>query len=193
MSIVVSPEIAVARSAVPLGSVEWGRRVNRLVRGQLSGLSRARPASAQTDVLMEVVQSAATAGGLSEPVRFSGTAAETLVRRGLKATLLAELAVASGIDARHLYEFACIDRSTVSRRAMRDDVLPQEVAVKALEFAWLVATAADVFGTVADAARWLTRPHPALEGETPLHRARTPWGLERVRSVLGALKHGAPV
>ena len=142
---------------------------------------------------MKVVQSAATAGGFSEPVRFSGTAAETLVRRGLKATLLAELADASGIDARHLYEFAGIDRSTVSRRATRDDVLPQEVAVKALEFAGLVATAADVFGTVADAARWLTRPHPALEGETPLHRARTPWGLERVRSVLGALKYGAPV
>ena len=72
-------------------------------------------------------------------------------------------------------------------------MLPHEVTVKTLEFAGLVATAADVFGTVADATRWLTRPHPALDGETPLHRARTPWGLERVRSVLGALKYGAPV
>ena len=78
---------------------------------------------------MEVVQSAAAAGGLSEPVRFSGTAAEALVRLGLKATLLAELADAGGLDARHLYEFTGIDRSTVSRRSARDDVLPQEVAL----------------------------------------------------------------
>ena len=193
MSLVLSPEIPAARSAVPIGSVEWGRRVNRLVRGQLPGAPVTRPALARTDVLLEVVQSAAAAGGLSEPVRFSGTAAEALVRLGLKATLLAELADAGGLDARHLYEFTGIDRSTVSRRSARVDVLPQEVAVKALEFAGLVATAADVFGTVADATRWLTRPHPALDGETPLRRARTPWGLERVRSMLGALKHGAPV
>ena len=71
--------------------------------------------------------------------------------------------------------------------------LPHDAAVKALEFAELVATAADVFRTVADAARWLVGPHPMLAGETPLRRARTPWGLERVRSVLGALKYGAPV
>ena len=193
MSLAASPEIPAARSAVPLGSVEWGRRINRLVLGQLPGSPGTRPALALTDVLMEVVQSAAAAGGLSEPVRFSGTAAEALVRLGLKATLLAELADAGGLDARHLYEFTGIDRSTVSRRSARDDVLPQEVAVKALEFAGLVATAADVFGTVADATLWLTRPHLALDGETPLRRARTPWGLERVRSMLGALKYGAPV
>ena len=72
MPLIVSPEIAAARSAVPLGSVEWGRRVTRLVREQLPSTPGSRPALAHTNVLMEVMQqSAAAAGRLSEPVRFS--------------------------------------------------------------------------------------------------------------------------
>lgn len=54
----------------------------------------------------------------------------------------------------------------------------------------LTATAVDVLGTVEGASTWLNRPHPALDDETPRHRARTPQGLQRVRSMLGALKHG---
>ena len=115
------------------------------------------------------------------------------MRQGLKAPLLTELANASGIDAKLLYEFAGIDRTTVARRAARDDILPQEAAVKALEFAELMATAADIFGSVSEAARWLTLAHPLLDGETPLQRARTPWGMQRVRSMLGALKYGGVV
>ena len=177
-----------ARPALPVASSEWARRINRMLREQLDDSAGTRPPAAQTDVL--------TSGGgpgVEESIRFCGPAAETLVRLGLKAPLLAELASSSAIDAKHLYEFAGIDRTTVSRRSARGDVLPQEVAVKAIEFAQLVATAADVFGTVADASRWLTRPHPALDSDTPLRRARTPWGLTRVRAVLGALKYGGVV
>ena len=176
------------RTAAPVASAEWARRINRMLREQLDDSAGTRPPAAQTDVLTPGV-----GPGAAGSIHFSGPAAETLVRLGLKAPLLAELALTSAIDAKHLYEFAGIDRSTVSRRSARGDVLPQEVAVKAIEFAQLVATAADVFGTVADASRWLTRPHPALDAETPLRRARTPWGLEQVRSILGALKYGAPV
>ena len=81
----------------------------------------------------------------------------------------------------------------VARRVARQDVLPQDAAVKALEFAELVAIGVDVFGSVADAVRWLSLTHPALDGDTPLQRARTPWGLTRVRAVLGALKYGGVV
>ena len=178
----------VARTAAPVASTEWARRINRMLREQLDDSAGTCPSAAQTEVLTPGV-----GPGAADPIRFSGPAAETLVRLGLKAPLLAELASISAIDVRHLYEFAGIDRTTVSRRSARGGVLPQEVAVKAIEFAQLVATAADVFGTVADASRWLTRPHPALDAETPLRRARTPWGLEQVRSILGALKYGAPV
>ena len=57
----------------------------------------------------------------------------------------------------------------------------------------LIATAVDVFGSVEAATGWLIKPHPVLEGETPMQRARTPWGMQRVRSILGALKYGGAV
>ena len=170
-------------------SAEWGRSINRMVRDQLQ--AGARLARVHTDVLPTA--GAAAVSIQADSIRFSHTAAEVVVRQGLKAPLLTELANASGIDAKLLYEFAGIDRTTVARRAARDDVLPQEAAVKALEFAELMATAADIFGSVSEAARWLTLAHPLLDGETPLQRARTPWGMQRVRSMLGALKYGGVV
>ena len=174
-------------------SAEWGRSINRMVRDQLQ--AGARLARVQTDVLPTAgaARAAAAVSIETDSIRFSHTAAEVVVRQGLKAPLLTELADASGIDAKLLYEFAGIDRTTVARRAARNDVLPQDAAVKALEFAELMATAADIFGTVREAARWLTLPHPLLDGETPLQRARTPWGMQRVRSMLGALKYGGVV
>ena len=158
--------------------VGWKRDVIRMVRGQ-------RPAAAN-----EPADSPFTDADASP---FSASAADALVRQGLSATLLAELANSSGIEPKLLYEFAGIDRTTVARRVARQDVLPQDAAVKALEFAELVAIGVDVFGSVADAVRWLSLTHPALDGDTPLQRARTPWGLTRVRAVLGALKYGGVV
>ena len=60
-----------------------------------------------------------------------------------------------------------------------------------MQFADLIALATEVFGTVEKASIWLTTPHPMLEDETPLQRARTPWGLQRVRAMLGAFKYGS--
>ncbi|MFP5405009.1 MAG: antitoxin Xre/MbcA/ParS toxin-binding domain-containing protein [Gammaproteobacteria bacterium] len=59
-----------------------------------------------------------------------------------------------------------------------------------MQFVELAAAAADVFGGVDRAATWLTRSHPMLEGETPLQRARTPWGVRNVLGILNALKYG---
>ena len=106
----------------------------------------------------EVLQHVGTAD-----IRFSATAAEAVVRRGLKATVLQELAGATGMDMHHLLEFAGVDRSTVSRRVARDDLLPQEASVRAMQLTDLVATAVDVFGSVEAATGWLTKPHPVLE------------------------------
>ena len=173
------------RKATPQG---WAREVNGLVRGQLRWGAGQKAASPIPDVL-----STAHSPGLTGDVAvlcFSDSAAEAVVNNGLKAPVLSELAAAAGLDVRHLYEFAGIDRTTVARRAARNDVLPHEASVKAMQFAELVSVAIDVFGALPEAAAWLTRLHPALQGQTPLQRARTPWGLRRVHAVLGALKYG---
>lgn len=69
--------------------------------------------------------------------------------------------------------------------------LPQDAAVKALQITDLLTQATEVFGSPAQASTWLTRPHPSLDGETPLKRARTPWVMSKVQSILVALRYGA--
>jgi len=87
-------------------------------------------------------------------------------------------------------DFAGIDRTTVSRRKASGAALPQDAAVKALQAIDLMTRASEVFGSPDQASRWLTKAHPLLDGETPLRRARTPWGMSKVQSMLVALRYG---
>ena len=122
--------------------------------------------------------------------RMAHDRAEELIERGLDPDYLAALANSSGLEPRELFEFAGIDRTTTVRRKAAGAALPHEVAVKALQATELLAQATEVFGSAAQSAVWLTRPHPALEGQTPLRRARTPWGLSKVQGMLAALRYG---
>lgn len=123
--------------------------------------------------------------------RMTPTVAEDLVAAGLNPGYLNDLAAASGLDPRDLFEFAGIDRSTVSRRLASGAMLPHDAAVKALQATELVTQATEVFGTPAVASAWLSRAHPLLDGHTPLRRARTPWGMGKVQSMLVALRFGS--
>lgn len=69
--------------------------------------------------------------------------------------------------------------------------LPQDAAVKALQITDLLTQATEVFGSPTQASTWLTMPHPSLDDETPLKRARTPWGRSKVQSILVGLHYGA--
>ena len=114
-----------------------------------------------------------------------------LVADGLDPDFLGDIAGFSGLDSRDVLDFAGIDRTTVSRRKASGSALPQDAAVKALQITDLLTQATEVFGSPAQASTWLTRPHPSLDGDTPLKRARTPWGMSKVQSILVALRYGA--
>ncbi len=124
---------------------------------------------------------------------MSTDVAESLAVHGLHPDYLAEFAAASGLETRDVLDFAGIDRTTVSRRKASGAALPQDTAVKALQATALMALATEVFGAPQQAALWLTRPHPALGAETPLKRARTPWGMDKVQAMLVALRYGGVV
>lgn len=62
---------------------------------------------------------------------------------------------------------------------------PIDVAVEQL--------ANEVFASEAEAWAWLNRPHPMLDGQTPLRATETPNGAERVKEVLVAIKNGSSV
>jgi putative toxin-antitoxin system antitoxin component (TIGR02293 family) len=122
--------------------------------------------------------------------RMAPDVAEQLVQTGIDPDYLGEFAALSGLDTRDVLDFTGIDRTTVSRRKASGASLPQDTAVKALQVTDLMTQATEVFGTPAQASTWLTRPHPLLEDQTPLRRARTPWGLAKVQGLLVALRYG---
>lgn len=123
--------------------------------------------------------------------RMAPSVAEHLVADGLDPGYLNHLAAASGLEPRDLLEFAGIDRTTVSRRQASGAALPPDSAIKALQATDLVTRATEVFGSPAVASAWLSKAHPLLDGQTPLQRARTPWGMEKVLSMLVALRFGS--
>jgi putative toxin-antitoxin system antitoxin component (TIGR02293 family) len=122
--------------------------------------------------------------------RMAHDVAEQLVQSGIDPDYLGEFAALSGLDTRDVLDFTGIDRTTVSRRKASGAALPQDTAVKALQVTDLVTQATEVFGTPHLASAWLTKPHPLLDGQTPLRRARTPWGLAKVQGLLVALRYG---
>ena len=130
-------------------------------------------------------------GGEAYGCRMAPEVAEHLVADGLDPDFLGDFAGLSGLDSRDVLDFAGIDRTTVSRRKASGSALPQDAAVKALQITDLLTQATEVFGSPTQASTWLTRPHPSLDGETPLKRARTPWGMSKVQSILVALRYGA--
>ena len=130
-------------------------------------------------------------GGEAYGCRMASEVAEHLVADGLDPDFLGDIAGLSGLDSRDVLDFAGIDRTTVSRRKASGSALPQDAAVKALQITDLLTQATEVFGSPVQASTWLTRPHPSLDGDTPLKRARTPWGMSKVQSMLVALRYGA--
>lgn len=53
--------------------------------------------------------------------------------------------------------------------------------------------AVDTFETSDEAAQWLLKPHPLLDGKPPLQVARTEVGAQRVKGILIAIKYGGVV
>jgi uncharacterized protein (DUF2384 family) len=61
------------------------------------------------------------------------------------------------------------------------------------DIATLRAIALETFGTIEKAEEWLNNPHPLLYCESPIERARHEQGLQQVKSMLAAIRHGGVV
>lgn len=183
---------------------EWASAINVLAARAGSARERSSPAIPGGAVDADTGRLLVTSGELDAGVIAHGTrdsaalgyrmapeVAEHLAVGGLDPDFLGDIAGFSGLESRDVLDFAGIDRTTVSRRKASGSALPQDAAVKALQITELLTQATEVFGSPTQASTWLTRPHPSLDGETPLRRARTPWGMSKVQSMLVALRYGA--
>ena len=74
----------------------------------------------------------------------------------------------------------------------RRDRLSAAESERTERIARVVAYAEYVWGGLEDARRFLTTPHPALRGKSPLDTAMTELGARQVEEILGKIFHGLP-
>lgn len=68
--------------------------------------------------------------------------------------------------------------------------LSQEQSGRAWKFAEILARASDVFGSQAEAERWLERPAIGLDQRRPIDLLATPAGVELIEDYLTRLEYG---
>ena len=124
---------------------------------------------------------------------FSNEQALRILKRGISSQVIAPLCDYLAIGKGELVSMLDMDRTTALRRAGKDLPLPTHSAESVLRLLELNNIACDTFESDDAALGWLRRPHPMLDGESPLASARTSFGSRRVKDMLVAIKHGGVV
>jgi len=120
-----------------------------------------------------------------------GQAAE-LAAHPVQARVIDEWFAASGLERRKDLQIALnLTPSMLSRKGGGDKDLDASVTERMLRHSDLLVRAAEVFGE--DGPAWMTKPHPLLDGKTPLEFASNEFGAERVREILSAIEYGGVV
>jgi putative toxin-antitoxin system antitoxin component (TIGR02293 family) len=139
-------------------------------------------------------------GATSEEIQLlirtlAGTNKEAyrIVRRGISTKSIVPFGAYLGLGKSEVADVLDLDRTTANRKMAKDEPLPMYAAETMLRLLDLSNMAEDTFATPGDAAAWLRKPHPMLDGETPLERAKSAFGTQQVRDMLVALKYGGVV
>ena len=99
--------------------------------------------------------------------------------------------IKGGIDEAAFAKVLGLSTRTLRRQAEAPDKqMPADLASKAWQFAEMLATATEVFGSKEDAERWMTRPAAGLSGKRPIDLMQTHQGAELVGDFLTRLEYG---
>lgn len=115
---------------------------------------------------------------------------DEMVREGVPAKTLRELARLLNIDIGRLAAAVRIPRRTLERRLSDAAALPFDEGDRAVRIGRLLAKATDVFNDSAEAAAWFTEPLDTLGGVAPLELCATDAGSRAVEQTLGRIEHG---
>jgi len=133
-----------------------------------------------------VVRSLGASGGVGLSV------VRETVEKGLPSAAVAELQkelAELGVPKPSEYVDVIASRATRARRA----TLTTEQGERFVRIAGVLARALDVWEDEKDAADFLVSPHPLLDGDTPIDRARSELGARQVDDLLTKLDLGLPV
>lgn len=128
-----------------------------------------------------------------EAMPLSPAMAHRLIRRGVPSRSLEPLGRYFGLGKGALAEALDLDRVTAQRKVARDEPLPTHAAESMLRLLELDRLAQETFASADEAAEWLRRAHPMLDGQTPLACAKSAFGAQRAKDILVALKYGGAV
>lgn len=123
---------------------------------------------------------------------LSSVLAHRLINRGISPRTIWPLSSILGVGMSAVTSYLDIDRGTPARQESKGQPLPRHAGEGVLRLLEIEHMA---FGTFEDedSREWLNRPHPLLDGETPLEATGTSYGAERVKSILVAIKWGGVV
>jgi putative toxin-antitoxin system antitoxin component (TIGR02293 family) len=124
---------------------------------------------------------------------LNSSSAYRIVKNGISSKAIGPLSDYLGVGKGQVVDYLDLDRTTVSRRAAKDQLLPMHSAEGVLRLLELDEMASDTFESEEDAANWLRKPHPMLDGESPLQAAKTSFGAQRAKDILVAVKYGGVV
>jgi putative toxin-antitoxin system antitoxin component (TIGR02293 family) len=116
---------------------------------------------------------------------------DRLIRAGLpkrSLQLVARRAIEPGASVSD-FVYSVVPSATFKRRGR----LSAEESERTERLARIVALAEALWGREREARAFLNRPHPLLNGETPLDVARTELGARRVEGLLHDVEHGLPL
>jgi putative toxin-antitoxin system antitoxin component (TIGR02293 family) len=113
-----------------------------------------------------------------------------LVREGLPADALFQLAKRLDLRQAEISEKIGIPKRTLTRRLARHGRLTPAESDRTVRLAQVFTTAAETLGSEEKAAAWLKTPNRALDGGRPLDQLDTDPGVREVESVLGRIAYG---
>jgi putative toxin-antitoxin system antitoxin component (TIGR02293 family) len=122
---------------------------------------------------------------------WSEDAARKLIRKGLPARAIADLAKRFDTSKQEIQKLVGLSKATGARtRAKPSQLLKPAISDRAARLYRIYAIAHDVFEDEAIAARWFKQPNRILRGERPLDMLDTDVGSEEVVRLLGRIEYG---
>ena len=128
--------------------------------------------------------------GLKKPVRTLHELTE-IVSRGLPKSALRHCVARVVSSPKEQREVMCriVPAATYKRREQN---LKPEESEKTERLARVIATAEHIWGDAEEVKRFLARPHPELNGKTPLEASHAELGARQVEELLWKLFYGLP-
>lgn len=113
------------------------------------------------------------------------------IRKGLPVRVVERLRKRLSLPSGETIAVLDLPRQTYIRRREAGRLTPDE-SDRVVRYADLLARSTDLFGDENAAADWLSKPTPALNGETPLAYATTELGTRKLLNLIGRMEHGIP-